>query len=90
MKSILSDGIMVRNNKRVFALSFEGYSYRFDKFVSADTRNDGVVALEIALAVSIVQMMRTTVIQTRTPHREHCIPDSNARAIEFVVSDLQM
>ena len=40
------------------ALSFEGHSYRFDKLVAANAKNDGGVAPETAMGVSIAKTMR--------------------------------
>ena len=35
-------------------------------------------------------IQENTDIQTQIPHREHCIPDPDARYIEIVVSDLKV
>ncbi|KAI6655981.1 hypothetical protein LOD99_1715 [Oopsacas minuta] len=90
-KIISSNGISERNNKKCPALSFEGYSYRFDKFVSANTEKRWRCRTrDCNGCMYSINDPENSDIQIRTPHREHCIPDSDARAIELVVSDLKM
>ena len=77
--------------KKCPALCFEGYTYRFDKLVSANTKKRWRCRTrDCNGCVYSANIQENTDIQTRIPHREHCIPDPDARYIEIVVSDLKV
>ena len=77
--------------KKWLALSFEGHSYGFDKLVWANTKKRWRCRTRGCNGCIYRTNDQGNIdIQTRTPHRKHCIPESDARAIELVVSDLKM
>ena len=75
----------------MFCVKFEGHSYRFDKLVSANTKKRWRCRTrDCNVCIYSTDDQVNSDIQTRTAHRQHRIPDSDARAIELVVSDLKM
>ena len=76
--------------KRFPALSFEGYSYRFDKTLSNSTKKQWRCRTRDCNGfLYTANNQENSFIETKTPHREQYIPDPEGRCIEKVVSDLK-
>ena len=58
------------------------HSYRFDKLVAANSKNDDVVAPETAMGESIAKMMwKITMFKRERLTVSICIPDPDARCV---------
>ena len=90
VKSYIQMASRYQTTKKCPALSFQGHSFRFDKFVSANTKKWRCRTRDCNGCIYTANDQGNSDIQTRTPHREHCIPDPDARYIELTVSDLKM
>ena len=73
------------------ALTFEGHSFRFDKLVVANLKKGWrCCTRDCNGCIYSKNEEENSDVQTRTPHREHCIPDPDARLFEIVITDLKI
>ena len=76
--------------KKCPAIAFEGYSYRFDKFVSGHTKKRWRCRTRDCYGCLYTSSgIGNSDSQLRIRHRENSIPDPEGRCIEKVVSDLK-
>ena len=68
-----------------------GHSYRFDKLVAASSKKRWRCRTrDCNWCIYSKNDVENSDVQTRTPHREHCILDPDARCVEIVISDLKV
>ena len=67
-----------------------GHSYRSDKLVAANSKKRWRCRTQDCNGCNYSKNdVENSDVQTRTPRREHCIPDPDARCVEIVISDLK-
>ena len=81
-----------RTSKNHPALSFEGYSYRFDRHNASNTKKRWRCRTRNCNG-SLYRnnnLDNADIVELSTSHKDHCIPDQERRFVEEVVSDLKV
>ena len=76
----------------LFALSLEGYSYRFDRLNANNTKKWWRYRIRDCNGslYTNVNHDNADIVELSTGHRNHCIPDPVKRVVEEAISDLKV